>query len=61
MKEYEITTVDDHTEYFTGEYLGQKHPEAKEISKNWHYYKSNNGEILHFRSDKITMIKEEKV
>jgi len=40
---------------FKGEYLGHTRPDGK-VTRNWHYYRDENGEVYHFRKTEIQLV-----
>ncbi len=54
MRQYEIILEDDTLE-FRGEYLRERE------TTNWHYYRTDDGKILHCRKDKMVAVIESEV
>lgn len=55
MKRYYIETITGKVHSFTGEYLPGKE------RRNWHYYRTDTGNILHFRKEHMVSVEEEAV
>jgi len=55
MKQVSITTTNDETTTFIGEY--QRAMEKP----NWHYYRMEDGTLLHFRKEHMILVEEREI